>query len=64
VTAYWDKWALLVERQTPEVKEAISWLIQCLHEYDHSHGGHLLDSYLENNELLNMLIRRASEPNV
>lgn len=62
MTAYWDKWARLVDSGlTPELCRAIEELIQRLHDYDHTHGGHVLDSYLEQDKLLNMLIEEAEK---
>ncbi len=62
MTAYWDRWARLVDRKlTPELHMAITELIQCLHDYDHTHGGHVLDSYLGQNKLLNMLLDEAEK---
>jgi len=51
MTSYWDDWQQIIsnlfeEEGTREIyKMALEQLISRLHDYDHEHGGHVIDNY-------------------
>ena len=55
MTAYWDDWKEIIFK----AKEgnllaygAIKHLVQALHDFDHEHGGYLLDNWLQEQDYL------------
>lgn len=68
MTSYWDEWDYILSlAEEGKIKDvnvflvAIGVLIQSLHEYEHAHGGHVLDIYLEKNKYLTELKKRLLE---
>ena len=50
MTIYWDDWPGIVYKAKEGnllAQGALQHLIQALHNFDHEHGGHLLDNWLE-----------------
>ena len=47
MTSYWDSWQTIINKNLPEsmFKDAISMLVDTMHEYDHDNGGHVVDNY-------------------
>lgn len=65
MTSYWDDWSYIISlAEQGKIKDAtlllmaIQRLIQSLHEYEHTHGGHVLDIYLEQNKWLTELMKK------
>ena len=55
MTAYWDWWGTQVEKIEHEAaRVAFTELIAALHDYEHEHGGHVLDTYLIKKKYLEM----------
>jgi hypothetical protein len=67
MTSYWDDWStLLYKAQHGQVNPqiftmALTQLIEGLHEFDHTHGGHVLDVFLERNKHLSELMKNCIE---
>jgi len=64
MTSYWDSWGQ-VHRQVFDgdkripvelFKRATEELLKSLHLYDHEHGGHVLDTWCEQNKSLSNLM--------
>lgn len=50
MTTYWDEWGHIlreVRNGNPLALDALDQLVQELHNYDHGHGGHVLDNALD-----------------
>jgi len=50
MTTYWDEWGLILQKAKKGnalAFDALDWLIQELYNYEHEHGGHVLDNYLD-----------------
>lgn len=64
MTNYWDDWAQILYRWRKNEIDiemfdiAITNLIEELHSYEHEHGGHVLDIYLENKKFLNEIKKK------
>jgi len=55
MTAYWDWWGTQAEKIQPEAaRAAFIELTATLHDFDHEHGGHVLDTYLLKKKYLEM----------
>ena len=60
MTSYWDSWGSIVshvfegdERIPVEVfEQVLEGLLSALHDYDHEHGGHVLDIWCGKHKLL------------